>query len=536
MDWLGDMDGVQAAAAIYGPLIGTRLSEKYRAVELLDRHREDVDLQTLRMFLIKAINEDFYAGKELEQEDHSIAQTRMWLLGALARIATGNDAATKLAIRHLDEGVEGYAWGRYWALEGLISGANPEAESAAKAASKDLDLLVSMLAHAYLASRGDKSSMDEIKNALHSRATLWPALRALRVVPLPATVPTICKIVEKGDHSDETYDAIMALGSVPSDWSQAPRSAQVLAGAILSMRGSPWKDSTRTGAIAGLGNLAAESATPLLIEELVDDNPAIVREAARSTEKILGVRTMVFRVVEAAARSGAARIDDYARGLRWLDRAAVANELEALMVSGPARHQDVARALLSEVGGAVAFEKLRARSDSMRQYYEVLEAAEGKIRTLFESSVDEARRGFHYAVIMDVVVFATGIALLLGSAAYALLQTGGIEKWAGVGVSGGAGVLGVVYGVLIANPRKQVRESVDHLMHIKMVFLAYLRRLHQSDQAYTRRLLDDEPMTVDEVEEFSAVVGRILKETTRDAAADSPAEAGLQSDPKEEPG
>ena len=77
----------------------------------------------------------------------------------------------------------------------------------------------------------------------------------------------------------------------------------------------------------------------------------------------------------------------------------------------------------------------------------------------------------------------------------------------------GVGVLGVIYGVLIANPRKQVRESVDHLMHIKMVFLAYLRRLHQSDQAYTRRLLDDDPMTVDEVKEFSALVGAILHET-----------------------
>ena len=243
---------------------------------------------------------------------------------------------------------------------------------------------------------------------------------------------------------------------------------------------------------------------------------------------------MVSRVVEAAAKSGAATIDAYARGLRWLDRDAVANELETLMVSGSAKNQQVARMLLSEIGGAVAFERLRARSDSMKQYYEVLERTEEKIRELFQSSLDEARKGFHVAVIMDVVVFAVGIVLLLGSAAYALFETGGLGKWAGVGVSGGMGVLGIVYGVLIANPRKQVRESVDHLMRIKMVFLAYLRRLHQSDQAYTRRLLDDEPMTAEEVKEFSDVVGTILNETIEHPTAESvKIEDTQSSDPEE---
>ena len=120
--------------------------------------------------------------------------------------------------------------------------------------------------------------MDEIKRALAS-GDKWYVLRALRVVPLPATVSAIWKMVEEGDYSDPAYEAIMALGSVPSDWTHAPHSAQVLEAAILAMRGSPWKDSMRKGAIVGLGNLGAESATFLLLEELVDDNPAVVREA-----------------------------------------------------------------------------------------------------------------------------------------------------------------------------------------------------------------------------------------------------------------
>lgn len=114
---------------------------------------------------------------------------------------------------------------------------------------------------------------------------------------------------------------------------------------------------------------------------------------------------------------------------------------------------------------------------------------------------------------MDVVVFAVGILLLVGSACYAMFSKGDLESWTGVGVSGGVGVLGVLYGTLISNPRRQVREAVDHLMRLKITFLAYLRRLHQADQAYTRLLLDDTPVGIEQVRWFSDVVGKIMEST-----------------------
>jgi len=507
-------DGIQLATAIFRSLISDRLTDKYKAVELLNDPAHAIDLATLRTLLLKAINKDFYAGKEAEQEDPAIASTRSWLLGTLARISAGDDEATKLVVRHVDKHSEPYDWARYWSLEGLISGKHAEAEAVARTvADTDDDPMVSMLATVFLGSLNDRQATQKIRKCLDEPHTQWFVLRALRIVPLPATVSALCKIVEEANYTDEAYDAIMALGKIPSDWSQSTMAAQALSACIIKMRGSPWKDGMRTGAITGLGNLKVESQGPLIIEELVDDNPAVVREAARSIEKILGLSITVIRIVEAASKSGAAGMDAYARALRWLNREAVAEELETLMVTGSARQQDVARTLLSELGGAVAFEKLRARTDAMKQYTEALEKTEEKIRELFEGSVREAQSGFHFAVIMDVVVFAVGIMLLLGSAGYALFATGDLAKWAGVGLSGGIGVLGVVYGVLIANPRRQVRESVDHLMRVKMMFLAYLRRLHQADQAYTRRLLDDEPITVDQVKGFSDVVGHIMEDT-----------------------
>ena len=169
--------------------------------------------------------------------------------------------------------------------------------------------------------------------------------------------------------------------------------------------------------------------------------------------------------------------------------------------------------LLSELGGAVAFEKLRARTDAMKQYTDVLEKAEQGVRSLFDRTIREAQNGFQLAVIMDAMVFALGILLLVGSSVYALVKGGDLSSWAGVGVSGGVGVLGVLYGTLVAKPRRQVRESVDHLMRLKIMFLAYLRRLHQADQAYTRRMLDDKLLSIQEVEWFSEVVANIMDST-----------------------
>jgi hypothetical protein len=65
---------------------------------------------------------------------------------------------------------------------------------------------------------------------------------------------------------------------------------------------------------------------------------------------------------------------------------------------------------------------------------------------------------------------------------------------------------------LIAKPRQKVQEAVDHLMYLKVVFLAYLRQLHQVDQAYTRHLLEDEKsMAPEDVDKFSGMVEKTMK-------------------------
>jgi len=196
-------------------------------------------------------------------------------------------------------------------------------------------------------------------------------------------------------------------------------------------------------------------------------------------------------------------------------------ELETIMLTGLETQQAAARNLLSEVGGTLAFQRLKARTTAAAQYMGVLEEAETNIRKLFGESINEARDGFKIATSMDIIVFGIGICLVLASAISILLAGGTLDSWAGVGITGGTGLLGVVYGLLIANPRRQVRESVDHLMNLKVVFLAYLRQLHQTDQAYTRRFLDDRDFPASEVSSFSDMVGRIMKNALSELSSQS---------------
>jgi hypothetical protein len=112
---------------------------------------------------------------------------------------------------------------------------------------------------------------------------------------------------------------------------------------------------------------------------------------------------------------------------------------------------------------------------------------------------------------MDTLVFLLGLGLITASGTLVMASGGALDSWAGVGLTGGTGVLGVVYGLLVAKPRNRVREAVNHLMFLKIVFLAYLRQLHVLDTAYTRRLVEGQPMTLDEVDEFSRMAGTTMQ-------------------------
>lgn len=503
------------ALRIFEALRDGRGTAKAFALREIDEASKEIDLEHLRLLLKDALSRAFTPPVEGQEEDSKTSDTRGWLLAALGRVAEGDTEALSLIRKHLDPKWEPERWVRYWALEGLVAGKALDLQTIANTIlAHEKDSLVKSLATAILAEKGNRQCLSTMRNSLAEDASIiWATLRALRIVPLidTAIIRRMCEIVDEGSYTDITHDSIVALSQIPPHAQQVEQVAQTLANYVTKYRW-PMYDAMRTKALIGLGNLRVERTASVLIEELTDGSPSIVSEASRALERVLGVRTAALRVLEAATRGGRDNLAAFGSALRWMDRNAVVEELEAAMSYGSDDQQEIARALLSEVGGLQAFQKLRARTNAINQYMEALEKAEAGVRDLFESSILEARKGFKTASLMDVSVFVIGLGLIATSAILVLRTGGALNEWAGVsaGLSAGTGVLGVLYGTLIAKPRQQVRESVDHLMYLKVVFLGYLRQLHQADQAYTRRMIENEPLTTQELNMFANMIGTTM--------------------------
>jgi HEAT repeat protein len=448
-----------------------------------------------------------------------LSSTRAWLLYALGRVTSGDSEAMRLLERHLDPQNEPDRWVRYWVLSGAARAGTPDAVTLARRAVGDEEPQVRMAGVAILAAAGDEASLNEIRGALKNRDedVQWPALRALRVVSIDdeIVVQSLIDIIDEGANSDVTYDAIRALRHISQDSRFARDAARSLATFVERWRTFAGRDSMRSQALIGLGKLKVEATAPVLVEEMIDYNPAIVREAARSLEVILGPRTAVARVLEAGSKIDRSYLSAYARALSWMeDREAVASELASAMSAKDVKQQEVGRALLNEVGGVAALEKLRAQNNLMLQHSEFIKESEEKTQQMFMQSMVDARSGFTVSMWMDVVVFALGIGLIGVSAALQLTNKGSLDGWVGTATTGVAGVLGVLYSLFVGKPRQRVEQAVDHVMQLKIVFLGYLRQLHQADQAYIRRLIEDEPMKTAELQEFASIIDANMKAAT----------------------
>ncbi len=513
---------------------GTEMERYAVHMGIVERTLE-IDYDHLRKLIHKRIMDEFYPGRSTQYYEEEIGFTHTWLISTLPLIAGDDQPVHDLIRQYFEPGYEENQWVLYWLLDGLIKAEAPDLlDIARKVYDSFTDTpLVSMVGLALLAKDNRRTGGEYVDNmieALDSRdkEVQWGALRALRLVPLQDDIKPIRQklgaIVERGEATDATYDAIVALGSTAPKTNAAEDAADSLRHFITVHRRSPLRDGERLKAINGLGNLLLEKSGPVLLAEVGADNPAIAREAAIAIEKVMGVRRATARIVEACTRAGIDRVGDYGTALRWMrNRAELLEELEASMLSGAPEEQEVARRLLSEIGGLLAISKLNATRNALGRYQEAMDKTEDKINDSFTSAIKEARTGFRWGSIMDWVVFSVGMFLIVVTALQVIVSDpGSVDDWVGVGTTGSMGVLGILYSTLIANPRKKIQTGVDNLMQLQIIFLAYVRQLHHIDQAYSRRLLEQEPLKAEEVDAYSDMLSE-----TMDNAIDRMLEARL---------
>ena len=505
-----------SAESIVETLIHGRQAERMEAQRRLEQKAHGVNLDLARQLILEALSGECAP----RPQDDSYAGARCWLLSSLGLVPPAGNEPERTLLCFVDEKHEWGAWPRYWALQALLHRSVPGLEKVCRdRLVKDTHILPRFLAKAILAATGDQSCAQDLKHALSddsgdpdAEADRWAVLRALRFVYLPFAVEPVAEIVNaaarKKIFSDVTFYAIVALGNVPRDAGEANAAANALINIITRSREFQYWDVMRIRAIEALGKLSMSHTASLLLDEITDLNPSIVKEAVLALQQVLDTETMTARILERLVKDKdhETTLPLYADALRFLtdDKPAV-NWLESAMVSGPIETREYARRLLSEMGGSYAVDKLTAQARGAERYLQVLDDSDKRLRDMFESTIEEGRRGFRVVTIMDVTLFIAGL-IMLGLA----IGLAAADKKLIAVLTATGGILSALYGRFFAKPREQVEASVTHLAALKAIFLGYLRQLHQIDQTYARRMLDEKAPDADETKAFTALVESVM--------------------------
>jgi hypothetical protein len=483
-------------------------ADKRKALEQLMAWTDDTERDRLRLLVMDELTQRFEPPADGEEERIEKRDARSWLLATLGRVARDDQQAIALIERHLDPDYDRNAWARYWAIEGLTAGRNPQLDRIARATlDRDEDPLVSGLAQAVLASRGDGQALKALRALLDGPdPQLWVLLRALRVafVVDKVIVDHLIEGLREPTYSDATYDTLIALGQLPANTPEAEEAAAAITAYVRRFRW-PMYDSMRTNALVSLGRLRSALSVPVLLEELTDENPMIVLQAARALEAVLGTRVATRRIMEAAAPQRHAGVQSYASALRALRRAEVIDELEAAFTGGTSEQGDTALLLLRDLGGAEALDRLGALRRTTEQFAAAQSNADADLRQNLQDALSEARRGFRIVTGMDVTVFVAGLALLAIGIYLVLTGEQPAERLAGAATAAG-GLFSVVLKDWLTKSRDRIEPSVRRLAGIQALFHGYLRQVRQVDQAYTQRILAGR-IDPEDVRAYTAIVG-----------------------------
>ena len=512
---------------IFNAMVGGTEADRVRANSKLEG--EDFDRERLRILIVDELKKQIYDTTGKKEGDPN-AWSKAWLLSTLGRVADDEVESNKVLKNHVNKKNETHPWIRYWTLEGLYNSGNKNLPLLIPdIIDKDDHPLVIMLAKAIHAEGRGGKSLEDIKTGLgptSDKKIQWFALRALRIVPLQGTVDLICNIIDEEfpgkveiirdpEKPIISYDAIGALGHIPSDFRCQEITGETVIRVIKNTSSSPMYDNIRRKALKVLGKLRYEKAEYTVREQLTDDNPAIVREAAWTMEKTFETSRAVTHILQVAVSADPKHVEKYASALREMNRKVVIDVLENHLITGPIEDRQTVEHLLVAIGGAAAFATLQVRKDVMMDYEEMFSIAERNIDTYYTTSFSSAKEGFNIVTTMDQIMFGLGVGLIIVSAIIALISEGSLDSWTGVAtttVTGGGGILLVLVTRFYKDPRENVEKSVDHMMRLSLIFFAYHRQLSLVSQGYTRALLENKPLTIDEIEGYQATIAKIMTE------------------------
>jgi len=490
-----------------------------------------------------------YTRREDEQDwvdwEVSSEVVRSWAATALAGLFGTKDKPARTAIKHRLEKEE-ESLPRFWMLNALYRmGDRKEIESVVRGIAREYtekpdnnqdpfanglekNHRAGPLALAILASWEDREAAEELERKLKSPdfELMWSVCRALAMVSCRQMLAPLQSLAEdQKTWPDIRNKSVKAIGLIES-----PAAARVLGQLLTGSRDPILKESVIEGLEhLGQSRLVREllkqleepgetsySVADSLMVALMDDNAQIRRRAAEALHKVMinlkevaeGGEEAYNKALDQARIPATEKVvDELVReridlkeGIPLLVEALRAidpdGEAAATVLTGYLNSDDLsvkqrAEHALKLVGGEKAVQTLMGqKSEVLQAYNDLLAKADEPIQELFKETMRQAQHSFSTSQGMSVTIFIIGV-VAISAGLYVAFTAGqeGIQRIFGVGTSI-VGVIAVLLDMLFRDPHKRVQEATSVLLRIKVIFLGYVRQVHQVDATFKHEFIE----------------------------------------------
>jgi hypothetical protein len=162
-----------------------------------------------------------------------------------------------------------------------------------------------------------------------------------------------------------------------------------------------------------------------------------------------------------------------------------------------------AESILLDLGGWSAVQRLSQRRATLEQLDSLLEESEAVVQRTFEATVKQAQRNFYFALGVNALVVAVGLALSVIAILHLVQRPEDLESWL---LPGAGGVIGLLINLTFNNPRRNARDDLATLVNVNVLFLGFLRQLNEIEATFKHAYIEGGDFGVDDMIE---TVGRI---------------------------
>jgi HEAT repeat protein len=443
---------------------------------------------------------------------------RTWAFSGLAEL--GLPDGLEIVLKHTLCPPEDDAWTRHFVLINAASFKSFPRDKILKA-THDSEVLPRATAFRLLLTYGEDQYADALVNMLRDITDpngRWAAARILRnrkelkMNPLPdhiegRFISSLVQIAADVNlYVDTRWEAIQALASFQQQGTVAAEIAKLM---------MDEKDpAVRRYYLEALTTLNQPNESQQALLKAIEDKDAQIRQdAASALAKMLTAEKsvkLIARVALGGEKDPALLVD----ALRDINSELAAKELRDALSNPDPAVSNRANQLLMALGGQAAAQILmNERTKALDKYTDLLSDADRDARTHFKELMYQAKFSFWLSLVMHTLIFCIGIGLLISSLQQVLgggLTT--IKEWFGPGGTAVA-ALALLLSSFYRDPLRNVRESLNSLMQVDVVFLGYMRQINQIDATFKHMFLDAKDFGTDQMHSTVGEIQAALKET-----------------------